>query len=255
MTHRRKCYNLMVQEQMPNSPLTQQPPPPETSSPSLPSHHPTNYKIPILILSILFVLSLFFSGYLYFQNMQLRALIETTTHPSSSPTIAPSQSPSPTPIETNHYPVKYILDQSQEVAQSFQVESTATISGIRVTPAYGVGSRINLSLYELVNSDNLRAGTLIANSFIDPDLIHDGQPYDIAFESETLYPDTDYVFILDADDNKSETMIKIAYADIDPSGKMFVYSRLIGGNGNILDSNHSWQPKNDQDIIYELIIE
>lgn len=159
------------------------------------------------------------------------------------------------PYFTNYFPVKYRLGISQEVGQSFRLDSSKSVSGIALKGSYGVGyGAIKVSLFELLNEYDLRAGKKVAEGSFVANSIRKEEEFNVSFTSPvTLNTNQDYVFIVSSENNQTEAGIAFTESDIDKIGKMHEYTILSGGNGEILNSNHSWQPRNSYDVVYRLI--
>jgi hypothetical protein len=154
---------------------------------------------------------------------------------------------------TNYLPVKYLQGKSQELGQSFRLSTPQNISGITLKGSYGAGNKIKVSLFELADAANLRSGKMIAEGSFIASNIEKEKDFSVPFISPvTLNANQDYAFVVSSVDNKTEADIAFAESDIDQAGKMYVYTRLSGGNGEILDANHSWQSRHGQDVLYRL---
>lgn len=158
------------------------------------------------------------------------------------------------PYFTNYLPVKYLNTDYQKAAQVFQLTSSQNVSGIRLQSSYGTGN-LTLSLYEVSpGSPQIESSTLLTQKQFPGTLVVKEKQFDVLFNSPlVLEAGRSYALVLEADDQKSEIDISFTEADTNDAGEMYIFSRTIGGNGEILDPNFSWQPRHDQDLVYELL--
>jgi hypothetical protein len=161
----------------------------------------------------------------------------------------------------NYYPVQYRYGSYQKVAQSFVLDEGLTIHGIRVEPSFGIGGDIRLSLYRLSedpearNVEDIQANDMVATALTAAFDIVKQQPIVFRFEGDVdLVAGQEYIFVVETSDTTTQTSIAFADTSIDAGrGDMYVYTRLVGGNGQLLDSSHSWQKRAGQDIVYALV--
>jgi hypothetical protein len=158
------------------------------------------------------------------------------------------------PYFTNYFPVQYRFERYQKVGQSFRVVSPQTISGIVLKASYGVGNDIYVNLYQLDEFLQVNSSSPIATGEYKATDIVKEKDFEVDFNAPvTLESGVNYGFVVETRDKMTQTAIAFAEADINETGRMYKYTRLIGGNGEILDSEHSWQPANSSDVIFRWV--
>lgn len=158
------------------------------------------------------------------------------------------------PHYVNYFPVRYRFGKSQELGQSFRLTTPKNVSGITLKGSFGIGKNVSLTLMELTNPLSLNTGKKLAYGVFTADSIVKEKAFDVLFSSPVvLAADKDYVFIVNAEDKLAQAGIAYAESDIDKTGNMYEYTSITGGNGEILSENHSWEPKNSYDVVYNLI--
>jgi len=92
---------------------------------------------------------------------------------------------------------------------------------------------------------------LVAFGKIDASKIVKEQVFDVILDKPVqLETNREYALVISVNDNSTQTAIAFSESDIFSNGKMHKFTRVVGGNGEIIDNNHSWQPENSQDIPY-----
>jgi len=207
----------------------------------------------IIIIALIAIL-----GFLFYQNNQL---IQQLNKPTPTPTMV-HNSPTPTPeynifadktLKVNYYPVQYstYTNQQQEVAQTFTLDKDETIQAVTLQASFGVGGAIKLNIYEAGNVTDLTDGKLVGGgSYMASNIIKE-TPFEVILDKPIqLQANKQYSLVISSSDQKTQTAIEFSENDVIKNGKMYEYSRLVGGNGQILNQKHSWQPINNQDLIY-----
>ena len=156
--------------------------------------------------------------------------------------------------ETNYYQVKYnsYSQQQQKIAQTFTLDESKTISNLVLKSSFGVGSKLKITLRDFKSNKDIETGAVQASATYPTSSLDKEKEFIVSFGEDIILNTGRYVFIIEAFNRKTQAGIAYWAEDVDTTGKMYVYTRLIGGNGQILDNNHSWQPKNNQDIFYKL---
>lgn len=236
---------------------------------SAPASSSSGKKIPLLsyLLGILIVLLLVLVLYLVYTQMQMKQKLEdlnsqlesqshqntqlTTEKEDLSLQLDRINNP---PYFTNYLPVKYFFTGYQKAAQVFTLDSPKNVSGIRLQASYGVGIA-TVALYEVDSDpDILDASPPLVQKQFSGQMVIKEKPFDVIFPNPVvLESDKKYALIISVNDKNSEINVGFAEADTQKNGMMYIFSRLIGGNGEILDPKFSWQPRNLRDLIYELI--
>ena len=158
------------------------------------------------------------------------------------------------PYFTNYYPVKYLFNMPQMLGQSFILDEDITVNGLELIGSYGVGDKVTVTLYKLDKEPFHLNDKVVQGSYNAQDIVKE-KSFSVPFGKKVeLEANIDYIFILEATNAQTQAGIAFAEADIEENGKMWSYTRLIGGNGEILDTNHSWQPRNSHDVIYKFIV-
>lgn len=156
-------------------------------------------------------------------------------------------------LNANYYPVQFntFSNQYQKIAQTFQIDGTKTSNTIELTASYAVGNDINLSIYRWVENTPFESGTLLLKTHFPSSSIPANETFWVTFPQPiTLTPNT-YVMIFSAGDEVSQTSLKFSKGNPDPNGQMYIFTRIIGANGEILDAVHSWQIQANADLVYE----
>lgn len=152
----------------------------------------------------------------------------------------------------NYFPVQYqtTSSQYQKVAQAFKPNKSAEVSKVTLRASFGVGNEIQVDLREAPDSKNLDQGSLLARGkFAGGDIVNEKE-FDVTFDKKVgIKSDTVYAIIIATTDKETQTAVAFSEGkDTSACGKMHVYTRLIGGNGEILNNEHSWQSKNNGDL-------
>lgn len=156
-------------------------------------------------------------------------------------------------VRTNYYPVKYnkFSNEQQKVAQTFRLGEDKVISSLILRASFGVGNDLEVTLYGFVDAKNLEVGPVLVSATLPATEVVREPEFKVDFRQQVrLGADTDYVFVVESKDQFTQTGIAYSEGDVDGTGSMYVFTRLIGGNGEILDNRHSWQPKYSQDVFY-----
>ena len=157
-------------------------------------------------------------------------------------------------VKINYYPVKYnsYSKEQQRVAQTFRLGDDRIISSLILRASFGVGNDLKIALYEFVDAKNLEAGPMLALTTFPATEVVIEPEFKVEFKQQIrLEADMDYVFVVESKDQLTQAGIAYSEGDVDQTSSMYVFTRLIGGNGKILDNKHSWQPKYTQDILYK----
>ncbi|OGM25455.1 hypothetical protein A2715_05400 [Candidatus Woesebacteria bacterium RIFCSPHIGHO2_01_FULL_39_32] len=157
------------------------------------------------------------------------------------------------PYFTNYLPVKFVFDKSQKMGQSFHQEENKRISSIQFKGSFGIGNSLILNIYELNDPKTVElTNMLAAGKFPAADIAKESLFIFPLDRSVQLMGGKDYFITVESEDTLTQAGLAFAEQNIVDDGKMFVFTRTIGGNGEIIDSNHSWQPRNNYDVIFEL---
>jgi hypothetical protein len=141
--------------------------------------------------------------------------------------------------------------QQQKIAQTFRLSEGKIISNLILRSSFGVGNNIKIVLYEFVDAKNLEAGPILASATFPAFDLAREQEFRVNFQQQiSLEANTDYVFVVETIDQVTETGIAFATRDVESTGRMYMFTRLIGANGHILDNNHWWQPRHSHDILF-----
>jgi len=209
-------------------------------------------NISIIILAVLLVLSLstviFLTIKINQYQQEIRVLIEERDAAQSQ--LDATQEPS---YFTNYFPVKFISWQSQKLGQSFQLNDERTISKLILKGSFGVGGDLIITIHELIGPEAVELSSPIGSgTFAATDIIKEKE-FIVEFEEPIiLEAETKYMFVVEVENRKTQAGIGFAEADIYENGKMYRYTPLYGGNGELLDPRHSWQPRNSYDVIFRL---
>lgn len=220
-------------------------------------------RVPVIIMIVVTVLSLSSSAFLYYQNTQLKKQV-TQTQKTQPIQLTVSPTPSPTPsnifkdesLKINYFPVQYMTNskQIQKVAQTFTLDEDKIIESVELKASFGVGDNIKLSIYEAGNVSDLTKGTLVGSGLFPATDIVKEIPFKVILDKPVqIKANKEYSIVIEPSDNLTQTAIAFSERDILDNGKMYKYTRLIGGNGEIIDEQHSWQPINNQDLLYSLV--
>lgn len=157
------------------------------------------------------------------------------------------------PYFTNYLPVKFRFGRSQKAGQMFLQEKPQTISTVILQGSYGVGGSIIVSIFEIPDVNNIGDGISLTTSKFPVDRIKKTQKFEMLFDKAVdLEGGKSYLLTVESENDTTDAGVAFAEADIVSNGRMYIYSRLIGGNGEIIDEEHSWQPKDNFDLIYTL---
>jgi regulator of replication initiation timing len=158
------------------------------------------------------------------------------------------------PYFTNYLPVQYRFGKPQKIGQTFTVTKNTNVAKIALKGSYGVGGNIIISIYEFPGPQNIKLAAAIAKGFFPATEIVKGKEFEVTLaKPANLVPGQEYFLVAEPEGTKTQAGIAFAEKDIYPDGKMYEFTRMIGGNGEILDTNHSWQPKNSYDVVFTLI--
>lgn len=158
--------------------------------------------------------------------------------------------------QDTYFPVKYLVSDFQKVGQSFFIDEDTKLEKIFLFVHYTVGEKATLKFYELDNrTNNPEEGTLLHEQDID---FFDAPIVDFMeirlFEPLELKKDTYYSFVISNSNKNNEIGIgKISYKNVFDNGRAWYFTRKIGGNGKIIDSNFSWDQRND-DLTFKLAL-
>ena len=192
-------------------------------------------------------------------------LTEMNKFPGLNPEIIISPTLIPTPQENsvfegnlniNYFPIQWLSysNQYQKVAQSFTLDKSLTTQKIKLKASFAVGSLITLGIFESGNVEDFIDGKLVSSGSIQAQKIVKEEVFEILLDKPAqLDAFKNYVFVVWVEDANTQTAIAFSEANIIENGIMFTYTRLIGGNGEILNDDHTWQPWNSQDVLYEFV--
>ena len=158
------------------------------------------------------------------------------------------------PYFTNYLPVKYLFEKPQKLGQSFHQSGDLKLGSIRFKGSFGVGGDVVLRVYELNDPKTVDLTNPVAEGTFPAGDIVKEKSFDVGLNtSVTLVTDKDYFFSLEPVSKDTQAGIAFAEKNIVDGGKMYIYTRMIGGNGEIVDPNHSWQSKNNYDVVFTLL--
>lgn len=146
--------------------------------------------------------------------------------------------------------------QFQQIAQTFTVQED-NLSLIAISPyvSYAVGETALLSVFELDDPKSPTGGTALVTIPLDlTDIKRTSFNRFSVGEPIPLQKGQLYSFVIYLEEEKSEIGIgKISYQDVYSYGKAWYFSKLIGGNGAVLDTNHDWRTSQD-DLTFKIIL-
>lgn len=153
---------------------------------------------------------------------------------------------------TNYMPVKYRYGNYQKVGQTFMLDQRTVVNLVELQGSYGLGEIANLYIVETSDPDDDNLDNIIASGeFVPEDIIKEEKFNVILDRPVELDPFVTYFLWIEVPDERTEANIGFVEANIYDEGKMYLFTRLTGGNGGISDPNHSWQPRNSNDLIFE----
>lgn len=224
------------------------------------------WKIATFILLLIVIVVCVFSYYLYSQlttvKNELKQSLEEIDNMKLVDTPSITLTPTPTPadyyfndssLKTNYYPVMYNTYslQQQKVAQTFTLSTDLTTQVLILKASFGSGDDIFVNIYQTGNVEEFTKGTLVAKGKFSAKDIIKQDTFEVVFDTPIqLSANVGYVLVVSVDDKSTQTAIAFTENDFFNNGKMYEYNRLVGGNGEVTDNNHSWQPQNSQDLLY-----
>lgn len=151
------------------------------------------------------------------------------------------------------YPILYRENMYQKIAQTISVTTTAKISGVHLRGAAGTGSAGQVTIYESPNLGRLNDTQPLIKQSFDTSKIPVNQAFAVQFQKPLeLKAGVDYLLVVET--TKPDAQAQIAYrsATTTAPGTMWVYTRKLAENEQVLSADFSWQEIPGYDLFFEL---
>ena len=152
--------------------------------------------------------------------------------------------------QDTYFPVTFLVSDLQKTGQTFLVEKDSILKSVTVYVSYSLGEIAYLNIYQLEEDkkSDPEDGTLIYSTEIDLFDAPRGEFLTIELDEEIELEENKYVgFVISVPDKTSEIGVgKISYQNLFSGGTGWYFTRKIGGNGEIIDPNFSWNQQGDE---------
>ncbi len=155
----------------------------------------------------------------------------------------------------NYLPVQYntFSSQYQKVAQTFRAAQTQKVYSFVMTPSFGTGNDLKITLRKWSINQPFETGELVFEKHVSLSFVKPEKEFFIALDMNVpveLVGNQTYVLVIEPNDKTTQTGVGFSDANPDETGDFYTFTRLVGGNGEILDSQHTWQLKSGSDMVF-----
>lgn len=151
------------------------------------------------------------------------------------------------------YPILYRENTYQKIAQTISVTTTAKISGVHLRGAAGTGSAGQVAIYESPNLGRLNDTQPLVRQSFDTSKIPVNQAFAVQFQKPIeLKASVGYLLVVETTRQDAQAQIAYRSATTTAPGTMWVYSRKLSENEQVISADFSWQEIPGFDLFFEL---
>lgn len=157
---------------------------------------------------------------------------------------------------TDYFPLSRVSQTNsglKRIGQSYTPTEDTYVTKITLKANYAVGKNAMLNIQQTddvldVSKENiLTQGTIYLADVVKEEY------FDVLLATPVqLKQDVNYFMWIEVPDDKTEIGIAYLKEDVVDNGNLYFYNRLIGGNGNILNEELSWQVDKGADLVFGL---